>query len=268
MSNEDDELARIDLHAWRVPPADAEDRARILARALTPAIPARRSRVGWTIAAFAIANGVLAAIVLIVISRPRPAPTVTVRPAGDGQTTELLRHLDDEQRELSAKIAELQRMRASVELLEAQVRECELKRDRTEPRPSPAVAPAPTPAPTPPLAPLDTGSCDEVSCVLSNYEGPCCIKYRHDGPPESLDRAAITTGVSGVKAEVLACGQRSTAKGTVKVHVRVGPSGHVTNVEINSTPDAGLGACVAGAVTKATFESTVQGGSFSYPFVF
>jgi hypothetical protein len=42
----------------------------------------------------------------------------------------------------------------------------------------------------------------------------------------------------------------------------------VENVSVASTPDPTLGACVASAVQKATFEPTQLGGSFSYPFAF
>ncbi len=143
-----------------------------------------------------------------------------------------------------------------------------------------------TPAPTPKA---DTGGCDEVSCVLNNYEGACCSKFRKSGGakagaggggatkpaaggggdlPDSLDRSMISSGIANVKARVTACGDKSPAKGKVKVHVKVGGDGRVANVAVESTPDAALGACVAGAVQKASFSKTQSGGSFSYPFVF
>jgi TonB family protein len=84
---------------------------------------------------------------------------------------------------------------------------------------------------------------------------------------EALDRVAISEGVAKVKSAITACGT-STVKGIVKVRVIVAPSGAVTNAEIDRTPDAALGACVAAAMTKATFKPTKTGGSFSYPFVF
>ena len=164
---------------------------------------------------------------------------------------------------------------------------------------NPTSAPAPTKAPKPadkPPAPAakdpppakDTGGgCDEVSCVLNNYEGSCCAKFRKGGKapaggggdkpaakagggdtPESLDRAMISDGVGKVKAKVMSCGDKSPAKGQVKVSVKVGPDGHVTSVSVKSTPDAGLGDCVAGMMQKATFAKTQTGGSFSYPYTF
>jgi TonB family protein len=71
-----------------------------------------------------------------------------------------------------------------------------------------------------------------------------------------------------VKARVMACGDKSPAKGQVKVSVKVGPDGHVQNVTVKNTPDPGLGNCVQAAMSKATFAKTANGGSFGYPFVF
>lgn len=161
-------------------------------------------------------------------------------------------------------------------------------------RPTPAAAtkqPKPTPAAKEPAAKEPVAaksggggeSCDEVSCVLNNYEGACCAKYKKGGSkpsggggggaaksdlPDTLDRAMITDGVGKVKARVMTCGDKSPAKGQVKVSIKVGPDGAVTSVQVKTTPDAALGNCVAGIVQKATFGRTVTGGSFSYLYTF
>ncbi len=146
--------------------------------------------------------------------------------------------------------------------------------------------PDPTPTATPPPK-GDSGGCDEVSCVLNNYEGACCSKFRKGGAPkvggggaakpaagggadlpDGLDRGMISSGIANVKARVSACGDKSPVKGKVKVHVKVGGDGRVANVNVESSPDDKLGACVAAAVQKASFSKTQSGGSFSYPFVF
>jgi outer membrane biosynthesis protein TonB len=257
----DDDLDSVNLHAWRVPPGSV-DRADIIARALAPVAARRRSRGTWAIAGFAVANVVLAAILFIVVSR-QPAPAVTARPAGggnlDAQTQKLLLRLTQEQLELEQKVAEIKQLRETVEQLAQKVRDCDqtVKHDH-----------APAPAPEP--------SCDEVSCVLNDYEGACCAKYRKPPPPppppastpESLDREAISSGMASVRAKVAACASTAPAKGTVKIHVRVAASGLVTNVEVVATPDPALGGCVARAVARAVFPRTLTGGAFSYPFVF
>jgi TonB family protein len=132
--------------------------------------------------------------------------------------------------------------------------------------------------PVPAEAPVavDDGTCDEVSCVIDNFEAACCAKFKRPrpsrpaagGPPESLDRAMISTGIDNVKGRIALCGDATTATGMVRVKVMVLPDGRVSTVEVRSTPDPALGACVAGIVKKARFAATQSGGSFSYPFVF
>ncbi len=83
-----------------------------------------------------------------------------------------------------------------------------------------------------------------------------------------LDRAQISSTIGTVKARVMACGDQHPAKGIVKAHIRVLPSGSVAEVSITQTPDVALGACVAAVVQTAKFPATSDGGTFSYPFVF
>jgi predicted Zn finger-like uncharacterized protein len=135
-------------------------------------------------------------------------------------------------------------------------------------------------------APAGGGDCDEVSCLLNNNDGPCCAKFKKgkkaapsggggDSPsapksdlPDTLDRDMISGGVAKVKARVMACGDKSSAKGTVKVHVKVTGAGTVSDVSVSSSPDDALGSCVKAAMSRASFPKTQSGGSFGYPFVF
>jgi len=121
--------------------------------------------------------------------------------------------------------------------------------------------------------------------VLNNYEGSCCAKYKKGGAtktgpavqigekpksdvPEALDRSMIAEGVGPVKAKVMACGDKSSAKGQVKVSVKVNPDGSIASVTVKASPDPGLGSCVASAMQRARFKKTQSGGTFGYPFVF
>jgi len=140
-----------------------------------------------------------------------------------------------------------------------------------------AWTPTQIPAPMPEPKPDDTGACDEVSCVLNNYEGACCARFVHgprpqqpdDGLPEALDRAMIAEGIAPVKVEVMLCGENHPdIKGTVKVGVKVSPDGSIAGTTIKQAPDAALGACVLVAIEKARFAKTRTGGSFGYPFLF
>ena len=127
--------------------------------------------------------------------------------------------------------------------------------------------------------------------MLDGYARACCAKYKKgiktstDSVPQiwpgtskpasgggdlpaSLDRDMISAGVAKVSGRAQSCGGQSSAKGTVKVGVKVGADGRVTSVTVKSTPDPALGSCVASAMQKATFAKTQSGGSFAYPFTF
>ena len=260
MNDDDDLLAGVDLHAWQVPPPVAAQRPAILVRALAPAERPRR-RIGWLVAGAVALNAAVVAILLVVLRPPAPAPTLPA--GGDGRVQLLLAKLRAEQAELERRLAEIKELRATIEQLSEKVRSYEEKTKTVSP-------PRPTEKPRQGNSALP---CDEVSCVLSNYEGPCCQKYRKsDAPPpptpKDLDRAAISAGIASVRAEVRACGANVTMRETVKLRVRVAPSGLVSSVSTEARTDATLAACVTKAVNGAVFPTTVNGGNFTYPFEF
>ena len=160
------------------------------------------------------------------------------------------------------------------------------------PPPPPPEAPAPKqPAlkvrpktaivvPTPKQAKTDAPArddCDEIFCVV-NTEAACCKSHPAKAPPkqppprsdlpEQLTPAMITTAMNAVRSRVMTCGDKSSAKGRVRVHLRVANDGKITNIAVEETPDAGLAACVVAAVSHATFPSTQAGRSFSVPYTF
>lgn len=124
--------------------------------------------------------------------------------------------------------------------------------------------------------PASDPSCDEVSCVLSKYDRPCCERYRPAGgftpttgaTPEELDKRLVKAGVEKIKPRVVECGEQAGVTGTVKLAVSVDGDGTVKNVSVTESPTPALGQCVAGAMRKAKFARTVKGGEFIYPFVF
>lgn len=128
---------------------------------------------------------------------------------------------------------------------------------------------APPIEPPPPVVQPDPPACDEVSCILDNYEAWCCSAFRAPSAsdlPEGLDRSMISAAIASVKAQVIACGEHSSATGKVKLHVKVDGAGRVTSASVSVAPDPDLGACVAAAVRKAKFAETRGGGSFSYRY--
>lgn len=141
-----------------------------------------------------------------------------------------------------------------------------------------------TSLPTPPTGPSNTppgagdDECDETACVLSKYEKPCCAKFkpaenteltpRTNGVPETLDKTMVRAGVNGVKPKVQKCGEKIAVKGTVKVAMTVSPDGAVTDASLADAPDPSLGECVVAAMKLAKFGKSVNGATFTYPFVF
>jgi predicted Zn finger-like uncharacterized protein len=143
----------------------------------------------------------------------------------------------------------------------------------------------PEPKETRPASSGSSGCLDEVGCLLADKPPACCSKYgkksggggsKSDSGgggggsdlPETLDRTMISSGVSKVRGRVDACASRSSAKGEVKVQVKVASNGSVSSVSVKNTPDPSLGSCVASAMEKASFSKTQNGGTFSYPFIF
>jgi outer membrane biosynthesis protein TonB len=129
-------------------------------------------------------------------------------------------------------------------------------------------------------APRTRGAaCDEVACVLSNYDGPCCAKFKKSAGAKAsgaaagdvsgaLDPAMIRAAIGAVKDKVRACADKHAAKGTVKVAITVNPAGTVAAVAVKETPDPALGACVAAAVKTATFPKSTGTVTFTFPFAF
>jgi TonB family protein len=118
--------------------------------------------------------------------------------------------------------------------------------------------------------------CDEVSCVLEKYARACCARYKpaedafhpKGTVPDALDKAMVKAGMEKVKPKVVSCGEKIAVKGTVKLAITVAPAGTISDISVESSPDAALGACVMAAVKRATFGKSVNGASFTYPFAF
>jgi hypothetical protein len=73
--------------------------------------------------------------------------------------------------------------------------------------------------------------------------------------------------MGGVRSKIAACGSKSSAKGEVKIKVKVAPDGSVSSATHDSG-DAAQGNCMASAAQKARFKKTQKGGGFKYPWKF
>ena len=88
------------------------------------------------------------------------------------------------------------------------------------------------------------------------------------GLRKRLGRARIRSGMQRLAGKVKACGKKHRGAGKVTVSVKVAPGGHVATAEVITTPDQTLGACIVRVVKSGTFEPTLEGASFTYPFLF
>ncbi len=117
----------------------------------------------------------------------------------------------------------------------------------------------------PPITP-----CDEVSCVLNNYEGACCAKYKRGAPPssdppESVSRQELTEALQALRIPVAACATREAFAGIIKVRFRILPSGKVDDVRIEDVEPA-LATCITRAFKARTFTATTNGVTAAFPF--
>lgn len=113
--------------------------------------------------------------------------------------------------------------------------------------------------------------CPEETCILERSARPCCSRYKSGTAapaPQALERWMVKAGVEQVKPRVVACGEKTAAKGTVRVAVKVEPDGSVSEAVIAESPTAELGECVEAALRSGKFTKTTTGGAFRYPFVF
>jgi hypothetical protein len=87
-----------------------------------------------------------------------------------------------------------------------------------------------------------------------------------DARPENLDRAAITEGLSTISTK--RCSSKAPAGSLVKAQVKVSASGSVTAVNVQTSPDDALSACVVEQGMKGRFKPTQRGASFTYVWRF
>ncbi|CAN5907772.1 hypothetical protein BH11MYX3_BH11MYX3_26750 [soil metagenome] len=158
-------------------------------------------------------------------------------------------------------------------------------RERTDPL-DPAPSPPITETPPEPPATADAdgsdeassrprppgdGVCDEVGCVLNNYEGACCAKFRRPAAPDSASapdspsRDELRTALGVLRSKVVACANAQELTGTFKVRFKVAPSGMVSEVSI-ADAEPPFSACVARAFKSYKFSASRNGVTASFPF--
>jgi outer membrane biosynthesis protein TonB len=159
-------------------------------------------------------------------------------------------------------------------------------KDDAKAAPPAAAQPTTKPVPRPRADPKSVGGggggCDEVSCLMNEGASACCAKFKKAssarpapssapeaaGLPESLSRTDISSAMNQLKPTILACGKSIDAKGVLKIFIKVGGDGKVSNAEVKQSPDPSIDACVIDAVKKQPFAKSRTGVTFSYPIVF
>ena len=126
-----------------------------------------------------------------------------------------------------------------------------------------------TTAPPPPTAGND-GACDEVACVLENYESPCCAKFKRGRPaepgaPEAPTRDEIARAFRSLTPRVQACASTSGFTGKLRLRVKFTPAGSVSEASVGDA-DADVAACVARAARTLTLGASQNGVTATFPY--
>lgn len=114
-------------------------------------------------------------------------------------------------------------------------------------------------------------ACDEVSCVLDNYEPACCARFKRPsttpvtGLPDAVSREQLGVALKALRGQVARCASAQEFSGTLKVRFRVLPTGKVGDVTIADV-EPELSACIARVFKAYTFPESVNGVSVSFPF--
>jgi hypothetical protein len=121
------------------------------------------------------------------------------------------------------------------------------------------------------LGGTETGmGCDEVACVLDNYEPPCCAKFRRGAPSEptlqeSPSREELARELRSISSAITACARDADFIGTMKLRVTIRPDGSVQEATVNNAAPE-LAACVARAARRLTFTASQSGAKVSFPY--
>lgn len=111
------------------------------------------------------------------------------------------------------------------------------------------------------LATAPQTTCDEVSCVLNNYEGECCQQFKAAPDVAGIELVKIRKVLTNYERPIEAC-DRETYAGTVTVTLRIAPNGSVEDTRIAATPAAiptVLTSCIENVFGAATLPRTKAG---------
>ena len=115
------------------------------------------------------------------------------------------------------------------------------------------------------------GACDEVACVIDNYEPPCCAKFTRGRPsaantPEAPTRDDIVQAFRSLKEKVQTCASNAGFTGTLRLKLKFGPAGTVQEASVGDV-DPIITACVARAARTLSLPASRNGAVATFPYV-
>lgn len=114
------------------------------------------------------------------------------------------------------------------------------------------------------------GACDEVACVIENYESPCCAKFKRGRPseartPEAPTRDEIARAFRSLTPKVQACASDAGFTGVMRLRLKISPEGKVSEASVTDA-ETEVAACVARAARKLTLAASQNGVTATFPY--
>ena len=114
--------------------------------------------------------------------------------------------------------------------------------------------------------PSAEGACDEVSCVLDNFEGECCAKFKQpDKLPDEPSAKDLQAAVTLLRTKVARCASDEAFSGKLVVKFQIQPNGSTSSFVIAKAPPR-VGGCIVRAFTNYPWPHSKRGIAASFPF--
>lgn len=125
-------------------------------------------------------------------------------------------------------------------------------------------------APAPPTRTAGgDGACDEVACVLENYESPCCAKYKAAPPAQSVPRTPprdeIARAFRSMTPRIQACASAAGLTGVLRLRLQILPDGSVAAASVTDV-DAVVATCVLRAAHRLKLTTSQNGVTATFPY--
>jgi hypothetical protein len=114
--------------------------------------------------------------------------------------------------------------------------------------------------------PAEDGLCDEVSCVLNNFEGACCAKFKQpEKLPDQPSPKDLQAAVTLLRTKVARCASDEAFSGKLVVKFQIQPDGSTSKYVIAKVPPR-VGGCIVRAFNDYPWPHSKKGTAASFPF--